>query len=126
MRSGSVRINEAAGIADVLGISVDALLGRRSSRDVETALGWAAIHELCDTAQHQAETVRRMGNALSDALDGVAFAGHQFDVATDELAEVAERVFGSLHDAASHLGELVERADGIIEQRQEPGSEAQP
>src|SRR5215207_6440360 len=82
----SVRINEAAGIADVLGIPLDALLGRGSSRDAETTLGWAAIHELRDTAQHQATTVRRMGIALSDELDGVAFAGQQFYAITSELA----------------------------------------
>jgi transcriptional regulator with XRE-family HTH domain len=122
----SVRINEAAGFADVLGIPLDALLGRRSSRAAETALGWAFIKELRDTAQYQATTVRRMGTQLSDALDGVGFAGHEFYGITDELCEIADRVYESLHDAESHLGELAERADRIIGQRQEPGREAQP
>lgn len=122
----SVRINEAVAIADLLGVPLDALLGRRSSRDDETALGWAAIHELRDTAKYRATTVRRMRVELSDAVDGVAFAGHQFYAITDELSEVADRVYKSLHDAESHLGELAQRADRIIDQRQEPESETQP
>jgi transcriptional regulator with XRE-family HTH domain len=116
----SVRINEAVGIADVLGVPLDALLGRRSSQDAETALAWASIEELRDTAQFQATTVRRMDTPLSDALDGVGFAGHQFYAITKDLAEVAHRVFKSLRDAAGHLDELAQHADAIIQQRQEP------
>lgn len=65
----SVRVDEAAAIADLFNVSVDSLLGRRIDEDAERDY---ALRSITSSAQRAADQVRDILEATERARDGIA------------------------------------------------------
>jgi len=96
----SVRIDEAAGIAEVLGVSVDALLGRTVGPESDLAY---MLRALFDTAGESSVQLMAIGGALQSRfrdLEPFEFEGRE--------AAYAEgvRAAGALEEASSALFRL--------------------
>jgi transcriptional regulator with XRE-family HTH domain len=102
----SVRINEALGIADLFGISLDTLMGRANEPDDAVQLAFA-LRLLRDTARTASDRtldeVREIQQYVRQITDGFEFDG------SDELKDLAGV-------ACRHLDEAYESVDVLAQQ----------
>jgi transcriptional regulator with XRE-family HTH domain len=111
----SVRINEAVGIADLLGVSLDSLLGHRHTPDLEdltNALSDAVVTSRIDLRRHAKTLADRMADIpndealaglVGDALGHLDAAGMALDRLVEHFIQhvkqqVAEDVVKKLKD----------------------------
>jgi transcriptional regulator with XRE-family HTH domain len=106
----SVRIDEAAAIADLFDVSVDTLLGRKptAQRDLRYALG-----ALTDAVFTSRTELHRTSKTLQDRLDDIPreYEGY------DSLARLVRGLSKHLDAANAVLDELIEPSIADIEQR---------
>jgi hypothetical protein len=109
-----VKLDEAAALADLYGLSLDAMLGRKqASPDNEVVHG---IRVLRDQARlHQAE-VRTICIKLANQAIDVGYGGVPADVANDwsAMTVVVDQVCTALAKADQRLNELIQQADQIL------------
>jgi transcriptional regulator with XRE-family HTH domain len=109
-----VKLDEAAALADLYGLSLDEMLGRnRASPDNEVVHG---IRVLRDQARlHQAE-VRTICIKLANQAIDVGYGGVPADVADDwsAMTVVVDQVYTALEKADQRLNELMQQADRIL------------
>lgn len=99
----AIRIDELAGIADLLGISVDTLLGR-TARPHDDILH--ALRSLLETAQNAEWQVTSLAGTIRDRADELA----AFDKYGDVVAD-SERACDQLTEAAATLGQVARWRD---------------
>ena len=106
----SVRIDEAAAIADIFDMSVDALLGRKPSaqRDLDDAL--SALVDAVFTSRNE---VRRVSKTIQGRLHDIP----PDYVGNDNLAELVRGLSKHLDAADGVLGELVDHHFAYTKQR---------
>lgn len=109
----SVRINEAAGIADLLGISLDALLGRAAGpadNDLQFAL-----RVLRDSARASSEQALDVAHDLDEQVRHIT-ATFAFDD-VDEIKRLAAKAKKRLDSAYDAVEELALLGDEILRRR---------
>lgn len=98
----AVRVDELWGLADIFGISVDALIGRKSSG---SDLIWA-VSKLTSAAQKAINDVNGIGQRIAGEMKDVhhyaQFDSHPVDVLIDAAASACH----ALEDARKALKEL--------------------
>ncbi len=102
----SVRINEALGLADLFGASLDALLGHTTDPRDDQAY---ALLGLADTAKRSARQVADIAAAVAERLQDV----HEF--AHENLRADGQRAWDALREANAALTAIarVDVADGL-------------
>ncbi|MGO8853693.1 MAG: helix-turn-helix domain-containing protein [Mycobacterium sp.] len=96
----AVRLGEAAGIADLFGISLDGLLGRHAGPGSDL---WFALRALADSSQRSAIEVMGIATAMRDRL--VDLIIYEFD-GRDLLTSEGNRAAGALLEATEALMKL--------------------
>jgi transcriptional regulator with XRE-family HTH domain len=98
----SVRIDEAAGIADLFEVSVDALLGRNVERGADLAYTLRAVLTTARQSAQQTASVADALDAASADLDALEFNGR------DTLDKGLARARRGLRDAHAALSSVAE------------------
>lgn len=108
----SVRINEAVAIADLLDVSLDALLGRQRPDDSTLTF---AMTTLLDYAQDTSNQIGQARGTASDVEDQLEDAAERFDSPHLEALQSAARgVAGHLDKAHRLAAQLVHTASLAI------------
>jgi transcriptional regulator with XRE-family HTH domain len=98
----AVRLDEAAAIADLLGVSVDVLLGRNVERGADLAY---TLRSVLTTARQSAQQAASIADALDGSrtdLDALEFNGR------DTLDKDLARALRGLRDAQAALSSVAE------------------
>jgi transcriptional regulator with XRE-family HTH domain len=105
-----VKLDEAAAMADLYGLPLDTLLGRRpkGKRDLHYVLG-----ALTDSAFTARTELHRVSKTLRDRLDDIPSDFERYD----SLGMLGRDLFAHLDAAGAVLNELVEHHIPDIEQR---------
>jgi transcriptional regulator with XRE-family HTH domain len=116
-----VKLDEAVAIADLFGLPLDVMLGRRQfPLDNESALH-VSLQELRNMTQLQAANARQITIDLNDRVDSVMFARNSVSARyaeLDRLAALADLAYQSLDDLIKHLTEMAQQANRIVDERQ--------
>jgi transcriptional regulator with XRE-family HTH domain len=106
----SVRINEAVGLADLFGMSLDNLVGRPDDSTVAFALT-----TLCRYAGDAQRQIKRAQETAADIGDQLESVEESFDLGgVDDLRQVAEDMGAALQAAQSTARILVALVSGAI------------
>ncbi len=109
-----VKLDEAAALADLYGLSLDAVLGR-----VQASPGSELVHGirvLRDQAREHQADVRTIYIKLANQAIDVGFGGVPDDVADDWSATTVrvDQAFTALKKADQRLEEVIQQADQIL------------
>ncbi|WP_422742151.1 helix-turn-helix transcriptional regulator [Mycobacterium sp. WMMD1722] len=96
----TVRVDEAVGIAELFGVSLDALLGRKASRDDDLLY---ALRSVLETAQHSAWQVQTAETTMRERAGELAALGGQ-----DDLIAKCDSACVALGEAAQALAAVQE------------------
>jgi transcriptional regulator with XRE-family HTH domain len=107
--SRSVRIDEAAAIADLFGISVDAMLGRRARPRADQG---HALTVAADTAIRSSDALINVMSAVRDRINDLS--AFESLPARDKLIVGYERAYGLLVDADGALTGVAQTARKAI------------
>lgn len=105
-----IKLDEAAALANLFGLSVDSLLGRRQGahQDLQYALG--ALEDAVFTARNELD---RMSKSLQDRVHDIPVDYEGYE----SLAQLVREASGRLKPARIALNKLVDRFTDDAEQR---------
>lgn len=100
----AIRIDELSAVADLFGVSVDALIGRESSAN---DLVWT-ISRITSTAQKCVNEVNSVGERIFGELQDVIHYAAQGPHSVNGLIDTADRAVTALKNARSALSDLAD------------------
>lgn len=103
-----VKLDEAAAMADLFGLPLDLMMGRRqATREDEIAHD---VRVLRDIARQSLADVRRTSTAVSNAVTDVMFDGIPADI---------EEIWSALQEEADYACQQLDRADDHLDEVQQ-------